>query len=98
MVNNIQYTYPFKELENLPFDIIIRQIEIEFPQSMPIELINSFTDNKLFSFKRNNKSIYNIWITDADVLEANDLKVIFDKLIAPQYKYAIVNILYENNE
>lgn len=97
MVNNIQYTYPFKGLEDLPSDII-RQIEIEFPQSMPIELINNFTNNKLFSFKRNNESIYDIWITDADVLEANDLKVIFDKLIAPQYKYAIVNILYENNE
>ena len=97
MVNNIQYTYPFKELENLPSGIIY-QIEIEFPQSMPIELINSFTDNKLFSFKRKNESVYNIWVTDADVLEANDLKVIFDKLIAPQYKYVIVNILYENNE
>lgn len=98
MVNNIQYTYPFKELENLPFDIIIRQIEIEFPQSMPIELINSFTDNKLFSFKRKNESVYDIWVTDADVLEANDLKVIFDKLKIPQYKYVIVNMLYENNE
>ena len=62
---------------------------------MPIKLIENFDNDKLFSFKRDSESIYTVWITDAEVLEGNDLEVIFNKLKAPQYKYAIVNILYE---
>ena len=93
-MNSIQYIYPFDNLIDLP-DNIIRQIEIEFPQVMPIKLIENFDNDKLFSFERDSESIYTVWITDAEVLEGNDLEVIFDQLKTPQYKYAIVNILYE---
>ena len=87
-----QYTYPFTDLLS-PNNKAIVQIGFEFPQSFPIQL---FTDNNNNHFVNlnNNNEIY--WITDADILEYNNLQRIFNNslLSEPSFKYAIIDILY----
>ena len=84
----IQFTYPFKNIV-LPAGTV-RQIGFEFPQSLPIEETKNL-ENNLFTF-------YNTYrVKGNDTLEFDNLnyKLLNSNLQSPKYKYAIIDILYD---
>lgn len=83
-----QFTYPFNDIDL--FAGTVRHIGFEFPQSLPLSNINQMED-KLFSFYETYR------VEESDVLEFDELnrELLNSQLNSPEYKYAIIDILYE---
>lgn len=85
-----QFTYPFNDI-NL-FAGTVRHIGFEFPQFLPLSDIDiSQMEDKLFSFYETYR------VEENDVLEFDKLnrELLNSQLNSPEYKYAIIDILYE---
>lgn len=83
-----QFTYPFNNIDL--FAGTVRHIGFEFPQSLPLPDISQIED-KLFSFYETYR------VEENDVLEFDELhrELLNSQLNSPEYKYAIIDILYE---
>lgn len=83
-----QFTYPFNNIDL--FAGTIQHIGFEFPQSLPLSDISQIED-KLFSFYETYR------VEESDVLEFDELnrELLNSQLNSPEYKYAIIDILYE---
>ena len=101
-MHSIQYRYPF-DFDNLPANKIVRQINFQFPQSLPLELITNLEED-LFNFF----TTYRITVagtlsadnlTSELELKSSNLNIPTSALLNnPLSKEIIINVFYEDGQ